>query len=77
MEAKIIRAIQKYGNIDIEVLKVGFVLTLLLTGKGLSNIRTVMDIQTKISTITDKQYPIVEVLKNDYNFFLIVLKPIT
>jgi hypothetical protein len=59
----------------IEVFKVGDrILTILLTGTGLDS----MDVYNRITDIfmgeLVKTYPYVEVMKNENNYFLLVLK---
>lgn len=69
----IIKRVTKHG--DIEVIKAGAVFTLLMTGKGLSKLQTVIDIQRAVTEATREQYPILEAMKNSETFLLMVLKP--
>jgi len=58
----------------IQILKAGSVFTLLITGENLDNGNIFSTIHEAIDKYTDRQYPFIEALKNDSNFFCIVLK---
>lgn len=75
MQEKLIKALSKYGNI--ELVSVQSVLTILITGSGLTLAKNFIGIQTAISAIADDKYPEIVALKNEDNYFLIVLKPTT
>lgn len=57
------------------VVKKGYVLTVFISGTGLSNYNTVLNIQEAIIKRAGKQFPVVEVMQNDENYFLMILKP--
>ena len=59
---------------QIEVIKSGVVFTLLLKGKGLSNWNTVNKINLDCLDAIGEKYSIVEAMKNDDDFFLLVLR---
>lgn len=70
---KLKKELSKLG--DIQILKAGHVLTLLITGVNLDAGNIFTTIQEAIAKHTDNKYPIIEALRNDSNFFCIVLKP--
>lgn len=70
---EIAKELSKYGKI--EVLKVGYVFTLIMTGKNIESFKVVEGIQSIINKHIVSDFPIVEVYKNEENFLLIVLKP--
>lgn len=70
---KIIRKLSKFG--DVHVCKAGLVFTVFITGKNLDSTDTFMAIHEIVKDVKDK-YKNIEVLKNDSNFYLMVLKPI-
>jgi hypothetical protein len=61
-------------DVHIEVIKAGVVFTLLLKGKGLSNWNTVNKINLDCLDAVGEKYSIVEAMKNDDDFFLLVLR---
>lgn len=63
----------KYGTL--QVCKEDFVFTVFITGSDLSNWKIVNDIQKDILDYVGKKYTKIEVLKNDSDFFLMILKP--
>lgn len=65
--------LSKFG--ELQICKEGFVFTVLITGEKLSNWVTAMGIQKLITDYAGDKYPIVECLRDDENFFCIVLKP--
>jgi len=65
--------LSKFGLL--QICKEGFVFTVLMTGKGFSSWTRTMDIQKLITDYAGEKYPIVECLRNDDDFFCIVLKP--
>lgn len=71
--AKLHTALRKYGTV--QMLKTGTVLTFLLTGKGLADGMTLTKIGMMVTEFAGDKYPIVECMKNEENFILIVLKP--
>ncbi len=72
VKAKLTEALSQYGTV--KVLKAGVVLTLLMTGKKLSNWNTVNAIQSNLmNACTD--YPLIEVYVNSNSYLLLVLKP--
>lgn len=60
-----------YGTV--EVFKVGYVFSLLITGSGLAKAPTVLEIGKKLTEV-QKMYPIVEVATNNDHFFMMVLR---
>ena len=65
----------KYGHL--QIIKEGYVFTVLITkmASSLSNYKNVAEIQKAIINYTSEKYPIIELLVNDDNFFLVVLHP--
>lgn len=59
----------------IQIIKEGYVFTVLMTGKGLSNSQRVMSIQKHIMNYTADKYPLIEAIRNDDTFFCLILKP--
>lgn len=59
----------------IAVIKQGYVFTLLLVGSGLSNWTTVNKIQSIVLDEVGNKYSIIEAMRNDENYFLLILKP--
>lgn len=57
-----------------QIVKKGIVFTVLITGKDLSKSTTVVALQSLIIKYAAKEYPIIEVLKNDDTFFCMILK---
>jgi hypothetical protein len=68
------KQISKIKDANIEVIKAESVFTLLLTGKGLSKWDTVNRINMDVAEFVGDEYPILEVMKNDDGFFLMVLR---
>ena len=59
----------------IQIIKVGHVFTLLLTGPGLSKSSTLQQIFDLIRKYPMRNYPVIEAMRNNDNFFCIVLRP--
>lgn len=74
-QGQLIRSLSKYG--DVQMVKAGYVFTLLLTGTGLSKMETWLKIQQLCTDFCGDKYPVIEVLKTEDTFFLAVLKPKT
>jgi len=72
-EEKFCAKISKFGKP--EVVKTGYVFTLLITGTGLSNWERVNTILALSLDYVGLDYPLVEVMINGDNFMLIVLRP--
>ena len=66
------KQLSKFGTI--EVIKAGVVFTLLMKGKDLANSNTVSKINMDVIEAVGDKYPKIEAMKNDDDFFLIVLK---
>lgn len=64
--------LSKYGTVVL--MKQGYTFTVFITGRGLSNLNKVLEMQ-KLITDHAKEYPSVEALSNDETYFLLVLKP--
>jgi hypothetical protein len=62
----------QYG--DIEILKAGEVFSVVLTGKNLSNWRTVDTLQSAILNVAAIKYPTIEALKIDDHIFVMILR---
>ena len=60
-----------------QVVKEGLVFTVLITGKGLEKSETVTAIQELVLDYAVDKYPLIEAVKNEDEFFLIILKPLT
>lgn len=65
----------KYGNI--QIVKEGFVFSLLITGAGLSKSTVVAEIQNLVLSYAGDKYPMIEAMRNDDTFFCLILKPKT
>jgi hypothetical protein len=65
----------EFGNLQIA--KEGLVLSVLITGSGLSRGNTVMNIQKILIDYAKEKYPTIEAFRNDDNFFCLILKPKT
>lgn len=63
----------KYGNI--QIVKEGFVFSLLITGAGLSKSTVVAEIQNLVLSYAGDKYPMIEAMRNDDTFFCLILKP--
>lgn len=72
-QSQFIRKVSKYGKV--EAIKEGIVFTLLLTGSGLMKSSTVSEIGKLAIEYMGDKYPNIEVMSNDENYFLIILKP--
>jgi hypothetical protein len=68
----IVEELMQYGQI--EVIKIGEVFTLLMTGKGLDNFMTFSEINKIVLREIGEQFPKVEVMKNEDNYLLIIYK---
>ena len=62
-------------TIQPEIVKEGYVFTVLITGANLSNMDNWLNIQKDITEYAGEKYPIIEAVKNNNNFFCVVLKP--
>lgn len=69
------RKLVKYGNI--EICKEGFVLTVLITGTGLTKVGRVMELQQIINEYAGERFSAIEAMRNDETYFCMVLKPRT
>jgi hypothetical protein len=69
---KLHKRLGKFGSV--EMLKAGTVFTLLITGTNLSNMIKVLEIKAMVTDFLGDNYPVVECLKNDDTFFLMVLR---
>jgi hypothetical protein len=58
----------------IQLCKEGVVFTLLLTGTGLSNWNTVNEIMGDVIATVGTKYPNIEAMRNDDNFYCLILK---
>lgn len=58
-----------------EIVKEGDVFTVLITGANLSNFDNMNAIQKAIIDYAGERYPIIECMKNDKDFFCLILKP--
>lgn len=58
-----------------QIVKEGVVFSVLLTGKGLSKSRTVMKLQDLILDYAKEKFPLLEAMRNDDEFFCLILKP--
>lgn len=65
-------SLNKYGTV--QAAKEGLVFTFLITGTKLTSMNTVNDVQQKVLQCVGDKYPVIEVMKNDETFILIVLK---
>jgi hypothetical protein len=72
-ENQTIKALTKFG--DIQVFNENLVFTVLITGTDLTNMLRQLDIQDILVRYAADRYPIIEVMKNEDNYFLAVLKP--
>jgi len=68
----LINKLSKYGKV--EVCKVGVVFTVLITGENLTKMDNYINIQKLVLDFGKDIYPIVEVLKNEHNFYLSILR---
>jgi len=66
-------ALSKFGNV--QLLREGKCFSMLITGDGLSNWNTYNKILGLVSDFTKEKYPIVEAIKNEKDFFCMVLVP--
>lgn len=64
--------ISEFGTI--QICKADLVFTLLLTGEKLDSWQTIISIQMKVLEFIGHKYPIIEAMKNDSNFYCLVLK---
>lgn len=65
----------KYGSI--QIVREGFVFSLLITGTGLSKSTVVAEIQNLVFSYVGEKYPAIEAMRNDETFFCLILKPKT
>lgn len=70
---KFLKQISKYGHVH--VAKKGVVFTVFLTGTGLANMQTVIAIGNLVTDYAGSEFSKVELMKNDDDYFLIILKP--
>lgn len=66
------KELYKFG--EVEVLKKGVVFTCLLTGKDLTNWETVNSINSTILSHVGDEFPEIELMRNEKNYFIVVLK---
>lgn len=64
--------LSRFGSV--QMLKEGVVFTLLITGTKLTGFNNYNSILEAVTTHTKDKYPLIECMKNEDNFFLIVLK---
>jgi hypothetical protein len=69
---KLIQKLAKYGSI--QIIKEGVVFTLLMTGTGLANAKTVNAIQMAVLSHAGNKYPYIEAMKNSDTYFCLILK---
>ena len=67
------KKISKYGTL--EVIKEGYVFTVLMTGSDFTKWNVVSEIQGAVIEYVGAKYPIIEVLKNEEDFFCLILRP--
>lgn len=65
--------LSQYG--EVQVCKKGFVFVLLMTGLKNQSIGLISKIQMLVLNFTEGKFPAIEILKNDKDFIIIVLKP--
>lgn len=65
--------LSKVGKI--EVIKEGVVFTLLIKGSGLSNLNIVNGVVKDVFDYVGDKYPYFEIMKNEDEFLLLVLRP--
>jgi hypothetical protein len=70
---KLIEKLSKKGTVH--VCKKGFVFTLFMTGKGLSDMKKLGDISKQVLDEFGGAYPIIEVMQNEDDFILMILRP--
>jgi hypothetical protein len=70
---KLKELLSKYGTI--QLCKKDYVFTLLMTGENLRNWQLVNEIQTEVVKCVGAEYPVIECMRNDKDFFCIVLRP--
>ncbi len=70
---KLKRKLSKFGTL--QICKAGYVLTILMTGNNLDHWTIVKEIEDIILDYAGTKYPVIETLKNEDAFFMIVLKP--
>lgn len=69
---KLKELLSKHGQI--EVIKDGYVFTLLMTGKQLSKWTTVSEIQENVLKYLGGKFPNIEVMRNEKEYFCLVLR---
>ena len=70
---KLKESLSNIKGVKIELIKAGNVFTLLLKGEGLSNWETVNYINNLCLESFGDKYQMIEAMKNDNDFFLLVL----
>ncbi len=71
--APLLSNLSRYGLV--QICKADYVFTLLITGENLSRGSVYSEITTAVLNFVGDRYPIVETVRNDENFFCLVLKP--
>ncbi len=69
----LILELSKFGNVQIA--KADYVLTILVTGNGLSKYPVFNKIMELVTQFANDKYPIIENMRNDETFFCAVCKP--
>ena len=69
---KLKELLSKHGQI--EVIKDGYVFTLLMTGKELSKWTTFSEIQENVLKYLGGKFPNIEVMRNEKEYFCLVLR---
>lgn len=73
MSDKAHKKLRKYG--DVQMCKSGTVFTLLITGEKLASSKVNILIMSELNDCgISEKYPVVECLKNDDKFYLVVLR---
>jgi hypothetical protein len=70
---KLKEMLSKYGNI--EIIKDGYVFTLLMSGTELSNWNVVSAIQSLTLEYAGDKFPKIECMKNEKEFLCLVMRP--
>lgn len=70
--SKLLNKLNRFGSV--EMLKEGVVFTMLITGTNLTSFDSYNSILQAVTEHTKDKFPLIECLKNEKNFFLIVLK---
>ncbi|KXX72743.1 helix-turn-helix domain-containing protein [Flammeovirga sp. SJP92] len=70
---KLIYKLSKFGKVEV-CKDGGEIFTLLMTGKNLANNSVLMGITCVVVDMVSKKYPTIDIMKNDDNFQLMVLR---